>query len=122
MFRGPHWKVDASEVEAWSTEAAELLNKIPSETYERFMNASTIGTVAIGIGGIVVPRAMVDMQAVKMKRMAAELARQEQEQKDAAEGVETVDATPEDRPAHREREKATSVPRGMFNGVPEGFI
>lgn len=91
MFRGKHWNVDKSEVTAWSNDAAELLNKIPASAFDRFVNISSVVAVSVGMGGIVVPRAMADMAMAKTAA-ALKKAQMEAAQHESEPGTETVEA------------------------------
>ena len=60
MVRGPHWQVPEDEVKPWSQQAADLLDRIPVSAMDRLIDASAVATVAVGVGGIVLPRLIVD--------------------------------------------------------------
>lgn len=94
MAKGPgheHWRATDKELAAWSTEAAELLGKIPARAVESVINASAAATVVVGLGGMVMSRVAIDTmiaQAVEADRRAREAAMNQ------AAPVETVDAEP----------------------------
>lgn len=117
MMRGPLWKVDKKEVESWSEEAAELLNKIPTSAFDRAMHISTVVAVVAGMGGIVVPRVMAESMIAKQKVEA------KRAQDDAAieesEGVETVHTSASHDTDTYEQE--TPQKPNPFDAMQEGF-
>lgn len=118
MVRGPHWKVNESEIEPWAADAAELLNRIPPAAFDRFLNASSILAVVAGVGSITVPRAMLDVamaNEAKARKRAAEEARANE-----SDGVETVESSME-APQEPDNSEAR-VPVGIFGDMmQEGF-
>lgn len=88
MARGPqfgHWQVQdpKKELSGWSTEAAELLGKIPVSAVESVLNVSAAATVAVGLGSMVMGRVAIDRQiaaAIAADRKHQEALRQQQEQ------------------------------------------
>lgn len=115
MVRGDHWTVDRSEVETWSAEAVELLDRIPASTVDRLLHASTIVTVAVGVGGIVVPRLMME-NAMRAMRQQAEQA-----------AAERADADGEEHAAYHDADTETETPSSEgttanpFTLIREGF-
>lgn len=62
MVRGPHWKVAETEVEGWSKNAADLLNRIPSRYAKGVIMANGYAMVAVGLYSVVAPRLVLDRQ------------------------------------------------------------
>jgi hypothetical protein len=60
LTKRPYWAVTKEEISPWSSEAAEILNGIPSKYLKMFADSSAYFTVGFGLFSILKPRLGMD--------------------------------------------------------------